>query len=300
MESTGEAMSNGQAELDQIRSVLFGEHANELDALRATHEAQLRELHTRIEALEQQLNERPKRTTIVGEVITDAIEERQPTEVGTAIKPSVEHAIGASIRDDSSVLAEALYPVLGPAVRKMVANMLTPESLKDGHTFRVEQLLLIERQTGLVLAASALDERKLEDADVVSGMMDAIRRFVQEAFDADDHDGLRDLRVGDTSVLVEWGPQAVLAAVVTGIPDEQFRTEAAVALEGIHRDYRTQLMTFSGDIEPFAAASEDLSNFHGSTESRTNPSKFEAFLPMIATLIVIIVAISLIVWYVNQ
>jgi len=204
-------MSNGQAELDQLRDVLVGEHMRELSAVRMNHEAKLNELRARIESLESALAEKPQRQAFVGEVVTDAIEERPPTEVGSAIKPGVEHAIGASIRDDSSILAEALYPVLGPAVRKMVANMLTPESLKDGHAFRAEQLLLIERQTGLVLAASALDERKLEDADIVSGMMDAIRRFVQEAFDADDHDGLRDLRVGDISVLVEWGPRAVLS-----------------------------------------------------------------------------------------
>lgn len=293
-------MSNGQAELDQIRDVLFGQHADELSALRATHKAQLDELQARIASLEAVLNEKPQRTAFVDDVLPEVIESRGATNFGTTIKPSVEHAIGASARDDSSVLAEALYPVLGPAVRKMVASMLTPESLKDGHTFRAEQLLLIERQTGLVLAASALDERKLEDADVVSGMMDAIRRFVQEAFDADDHDGLRDLRVGDISVLVEWGPQAVLAAVVTGVPDEQFRNEAAVTLEEIHRDFAGELTSFSGDIEPFAPASDRLSNFHVTTESRTNTSKLLAFMPMIAGIIMVIVIIALIIWYVTQ
>ncbi len=269
----------------------------EVASLRANHEAKLSELRSRIDSLEAAL---AQRRTFVGEVLTDAIEEQPVIEVGSAIKPGVEHAIGASARDDSSILAEALYPVLGPAVRKMVANMLTPESLKEGRTFRAEQLLLIERQTGLVLAASALDERSLEDADVVSGMMDAIRRFVQEAFDADDHDGLRDLRVGDISVLVEWGPKAVLAAVVTGVPDEQFRNEAAFTLEEIHRDYSTELNSFNGEIEPFAPASERLSNFHGSTESRTNVSKLEAFLPIIATLVVVAIIIALIVWAISR
>lgn len=293
-------MSNGQAELDQIRDVLVGEHMRELASLRANHEAKLSELRSRIDTLEAALAQRPQRQAFVGDVLTDAIEEQPVIKVGSAIKPGVEHAIGASARDDSSVLAEALYPVLGPAVRKMVANMLTPESLKDGHAFRAEQLLLIERQTGLILAASALDERALEDADVVSGMMDAIRRFVQEAFDADDHDGLRDLRVGDISVLVEWGPKAVLAAVVNGVPDEQFRNEAALTLEEIHRDYSNELNSFSGDIEPFAPASERLSNFHGNTESRTNVSKLQALLPILAALIVVAIIIASIVWALSR
>lgn len=293
-------MSSGQAELDQLRDVLVGDHARELMALRQEHQAKLNEMQSRIEWLEGAVAEKKHRQAFVVEVLTDAIEARPHTEVGAAIKPGVEHAIGTSARDDSSILAEALYPVLGPAVRKMVANMLTPESLKDGHAFRAEQLLLIERQTGLVLAASALDERKLEDADVVSGMMDAIRRFVQEAFDADDHDGLRDLRVGDISVLIEWGPRAVLAAVVTGVPDDQFRTEAAVTLEEIHRDYGTELDQFSGDIEPFGPASDRLSNFHDNTESRTNVSKLRAFLPMILVAIAVVVIVGLVIWALNR
>jgi len=108
----------------------------------------------------------------------------------------------------------------------------------------------------------------LEDADVISGMIDAIRRFVQEAFDADDHDGLRDLRVGDTSVLVEWGPQCVLASVVRGVPDDQFRDRTAELLERLHLQYAPDLDTFSGDLAPFESASLDLSSLHGDTVER--------------------------------
>jgi len=295
-------MGNGQAELDQIRAVLIGDHARELDALRTSHASQIQALRARIEELEAALDGQRNRSELVGDVLPAAVRiDRPKGELGQALQPDVEYAIGSSARNDSSVLAEALYPVLGPAVRKMVANMLTPESLRDGRTFQVEQLLLIERETGLVLAASALDESKLEDADVISGMMDAIRRFVQEAFDADDHDGLRDLRVGDTSVLVEWGPRAVLASVVTGVPDEEFRVQSAITLEAIHRDYEQPLANFSGDLAPFTGASEQLSSFQGETISRTSTSKVKAFLPIIAVVVLVVIAIvALIVWLNNR
>jgi len=294
-------MGNDQAELDQIRAVLIGDHLKEIESLRTSHAGQLQALRARIEELEATLDGPKNRSALVGGVLSDAVRVDRPRgELGRALQPDVEHAIGSSARDDSSVLAEALYPVLGPAVRKMVANMLTPESLKEGRTFRVEQLLLIERQTGLVLAASALDEEKLEDADVISGMMDAIRRFVQEAFDADDHDGLRDLRVGDTSVIVEWGPRAVLAAVVTGVPDEEFRQRSAITLEEIHRIYEQPLANFSGDLAPFADASNQLSNFHGETVTRTSTSKLAAFLPMIVIAILIIAGVIALVYWLNN
>lgn len=291
-------MSSGQAEIDQLREVLIGDHLNQLASLRANHANQIEALHERIAALEATIRTDQQRSTLVGEVLTNAVRFDRPTgELGEALQPDVEHAISTSARGDSAVLAEALYPVLGPAIRKMVANMLTPDSLREGRTFTVEQLMLIERETGLVLAASALDESKLENADVVSGMMDAIRRFVQEAFDADDHDGLRDLRVGDTSVIVEWGPRAVLAAVVSGVPDEEFRVQSAVTLENIHRDFEDDLQSFSGDLSPFAGANEQLANFHGATEARSSSRKMVAFLAAIFVLIIIAV---IVVWALNR
>ncbi len=291
-------MSKGQAELEQIRAVLFGDRLVDIDALRAAHELQLNELRQRIVSLEALLEVKEQRTAFVTDSLPEAVgRSRSNNEFQDAFRPNVEDSIKNSARDDSAILAEALYPVLGPAVRKMVANMLTPESLKEGRTFQVEQLLLIERETGLVLAASATDEEKLEDADVVSGMMDAIRRFVQEAFDAEDHDGLRDLRVGDITVLVEWGPRAVLASVVRGVHDEEFREQSAVTLEHLHRVYAHELDHFSGDLEPFAGANAELSTFHGKTAARTNPSKLKALLPTILVVLVLIVAIVALVYW---
>lgn len=293
--------SHGKAELDQIRDVLFRGREAELDELRTTHLKEVSALNDRIAALERAIEIKNERSELVSEVLPEAVTLERTGKLDAALQPKIETAIKTSIREDSAVLAEALYPVLGPAVRKMVANMLTPESMKEGRTFQVEQLLLIERQTGLVLAASALDESKLEDADVISGMMDAIRRFVQEAFDADDHDGLRDLRVGDTSVLVEWGPRAVLASVVRGVPDEQYREESAVTLEILHRQYGDELEQFSGDLEPFVSVNEDLSGLHGKTVARTQTSKLEAFLPLIALAIAVVLIVAVIVvWLTNR
>ena len=228
-------MQNGESELEEIRTVLFGDHIAELELLRAEHAGQLAELHERIADLESAIYDRGRRTELVSEVLPDAVStQRKSPLFQPALKPEVEQSILLSSRDDSTVLAEALYPVIGPAVRRMVAAMFTIDRRNAGQTFLIEQMLLIERQTGLVVAASATEQEMLEDADVISGMIDAIRRFVQDAFDADDHDGLRDLRVGDTSVLVEWGPQLVLASVVRGVPDEKFSDRSAELLEHLH------------------------------------------------------------------
>jgi len=233
---TAEAVSS---ELAEVQRLLGGDQR-----------AELIELRQRVEDLEALLIARDSRAGAVGEVLVESVSGSRSTELGAALTPSVEEAVNLSARTDSTVLAEALYPVMGPAMRKMIAAMFTPSSASSG-AFRVQQLLLIERESGVLLAASAEDEEDLEDSDVVSGMLDAIRLFVQEAFDTPDHDGLQDLRVGDTSVLVEWGPEAVLASVVRGVPTDDYRRAAAITLEDIHREYGSELENFDGRIDVF-------------------------------------------------
>ena len=49
--------------------------------------------------------------------------------------------------------------------------------------YRVEQVFLIHRETGLLLQhVSAGPRRASQDADMVSGMLTAIRDFVQDSF----------------------------------------------------------------------------------------------------------------------
>lgn len=298
-------MPNGEAELEEIRTVLFGDHMADLELLRAEHAGQLAEMQARIAELEAAVYDHGRRSELVSEVLADAVSgQKALAAFQPALKPEVEQAILTSSRDDSSVLAEALYPVIGPAVRKMITNMFTIDGRNAGQTFLIEQMLLIDRQTGLVLAASATEQEMLEDADVISGMIDAIRRFVQEAFDADDHDGLRDLRVGDTSVLVEWGPKCVLASVVRGVPDDQFRERVAALLERIHLSHAPELEHFSGDIEPFESASLELSTLHVDTSDRVTPSsplqEARGALTRILAFILFVVLIVLLMWGFTQ
>ncbi len=246
-------------ELDQLRHILLGDAQTEIIELRE-RVSELEAIAARVSELESALAYE-NRATATGEILVDSVaaNRRAEGELGSALRNEIELAVSESARTDSTVLADALYPVMGPAMRKMIANIFSFDQSKAGKTFKVQQVLLIERSSGLMLAATAHDESHLDDADVVSGMLDAIRRFVQDAFNTEDHDGLQDLRVGDTSVLVEWGPDAVLASVIRGIPTDAYRTRAAQTLELIHSDRAEDFETFNGDVTPFNACSDDLS-----------------------------------------
>jgi OOP family OmpA-OmpF porin len=93
------------------------------------------------------------------------------------------------------------------------------ESLKTGKPFsevvmlntlvyRVEQLFLIHRQTGLVLSHLVGEDVASQDADMVSAMLTAIQDFVRDCFAGGQEGDLDAMQMGDYTLLVEQSPYA--------------------------------------------------------------------------------------------
>lgn len=257
----------GSREIEELRSVLLAPDRELVEEQRSQIEA----LRERIDELEQrilvQIDEAVTPQS-VDEVLVPAISNSsRPTgEIGEALEPEMRHAFHIAARTSRDEMAEAIYPLVGPAVRKMVASMFSLDRENTGRSFRVEQILLIDRETGLMIASTATEQRALEDADVVSGMLDAVCSFVQDAFEAPAGEGLEDLRVGDLSVLVENGPRAALASVVRGAPTPEYRDSAAQLLEDVHCDYAVQLATFDGSVERFEGLPDVLGKLHSDSQ----------------------------------
>src|SRR5262249_28242743 len=141
----------------------------------------------------------------------------------------------------------SLFPVIGPAIRKAIAETLQRllqavkqavehsltlrglrrrwEALRTGRTFaevvlrhtlivRVEQVLLIHRETGLLLHHVYAPNILVEDGDQVSSMLTAIQHFMEDCFRVGREETVRALQVGDLTVWLETAPHAMLAAVI--------------------------------------------------------------------------------------
>lgn len=89
---------------------------------------------------------------------------------------------------------------------------------------------------------------------MVSGMLTAIQDFVRDSFTTRQGEQLEALQVGDLTVWIEQGPQAILAGVIRGNAPQQLREVFQETLERIHLQYGTALNKFSGDAAPFAGA----------------------------------------------
>ena len=241
----------------------------------------------RLERLQQRVDNPPKlQPGDVARVLPEAVAQRsiRDQKLALALEPITESAIRASIRKNRQVMVDALFPVMGPAIRKAIAaalqgmiqnfNQILEQSLSLRglkwrlealrtrrsfaevallHTllYQVEQVFLIHRRTGIVLQHTLARNSDSQDPDLVSGMLTAIRDFVQDSFGAAKEDALDTLRVGERSVWIEQGPHALLAAAIRGNPPTELRTMLAEALDEIHLRKDAELGGFSGDTAPF-------------------------------------------------
>jgi OOP family OmpA-OmpF porin len=275
-----------------------------------------------IAALRDRVEDRAQRIRDVGDVLPEAAALRgDDAALSRALAPAVEEALIASVRANPATLADVLFPVMGPAIRKSLAQFIASmlegmnrtleqsvslqgllwrwEAFRTGKSFaevvllhtlvyRTEQIFLIHRTTGLPLLHVAASEVRdaVQDADMVSGMLTAIRDFVQDAFKGDKTESLDRLRVGDLEVWVEQGPQAVLAAVIRGTAPKDLHIEFQEVLERVHVRFGRLLDTFDGDTSPFATAQPDLESCLR-TGYRTQPRR-RRMSPALATVLIVL------------
>ena len=232
----------------------------------------------------------------LGKVLPAAIIEaqrRQPQLLTSSVVTTVERAIHASIRRDSHVLSDSLFPVIGPSTRKSISAAIGSlvqslnqtleyslswqsvkwriEARRTGKTFaevvllrtlvyQVEQVFLIHGETGLVLQHLAAETAAAADPDLVSAMLTAIQDFVKDSFSVQTNDSLGVLEVGELSVWIEEGPHATLACVIRGTAPNTLHTKMQAAQEKIHRLFDSALRSFDGDPRAFEASKRYLEN----------------------------------------
>ena len=195
-----------------------------------------------------------------------------------ALTPTVELAIRQSVRRDPQPLADAIFPVIGPAIRRAIAAAIDGliesmnraaelafsltalrwriEAWRTGRSFgavviahrlryNVEQIFLIQRDSGLLLAHVSRTESVAPD--IVSGMLTAIQEFVRESFSLGSGESLRTLHAGELTVLLEQGPTALLAAVIRGYAPQAAAVRIQELNESVHLDYGESLAQSDGD-----------------------------------------------------
>ena len=251
--------SDALNEAEQIRALLLAPEREKISTLQG-----------QIRSLQNQLNDHDTRAHDTSQVLVDAItiKQKRDESLGDALKPLIEEQFQISTRENPNVMAEALFPVLGPALRKMIVNMLTPDSNSVQRGFKFEQLFVIDNETGIPLCHTSAKNVYSQDADMVSGMLSAIQSFVQDAFSTQEFDNLNTLQVGELSVWIEWGPSVVLAVVIRGAAPKSSREALQELNELIHSKYKVELTEYNGDNAIFEPLKPTLQAFLSNHDSR--------------------------------
>jgi outer membrane protein OmpA-like peptidoglycan-associated protein len=261
------------------------------DLLIAPERASLNDLRRRLDTPEVRVQE-------MARCLPDAIDlcNSDNERMGRSLQPTIEQALKQSVRRNPRQIVDAIFPVMGPAIRRAIVSTLMGmlqsfnkiidhtftlkgikwriEALTSGRSFaevvllhtliyQVEQVYLIHRSTGLVLTHVVPPDAISQDPDLISSMLTAIVDFVRDsfadAFASHGEESLNTLRMGaDHSIWIEQSPQISMAAVIRGTPPVVLRTQMREILEHLQITYAGRIDRFDGDTQGFADLRQHL------------------------------------------
>ena len=162
----------------------------------------------RIETIEHTVNEQEKLSEKVKPIILKQLDEFI-TEIPTTLGPTITATLKEEIQKNRDGIVDALYPILGKMIKKYISQEIKLLSekinkqlsakrwttkfkswftgvkeeeiiLSETSSACIEQVLLIERGSGIL--AASYSKTETIDKDMISGMLTAIKGFVEDAF----------------------------------------------------------------------------------------------------------------------
>ena len=237
-----------------------------------------------IRELEKESQDPERQRRRIADALPDSLNEAyrdSPRELTRSLEMPVSECIEGSVKRNPAFFADILYPVMGPAIRRSIAQTMRElvqhinqtlehsltikglkwraEAARSGipfaeivlrHTlrYRVEEAFLIQSGSGLLIQHVRQQQTHTTDADAVSAMLTAIRDFAHHTLDTADEDArLETVDVGDHTRWLIHGPRAYLACAIRGVPPVGLRDELAGVVEEIHRRHAGLLQDFDGD-----------------------------------------------------
>jgi OOP family OmpA-OmpF porin len=293
---TSEGLTSLDEDLTQLRSLLLAPEQTQLDEIR------------------ERLDNRVVQSGDVSQVLPEAFALRgdNDQQLSTVLAPYVESGFVASVRKSPRTIVDAIAPIIGPAIRMAIARALQSmtqslnyslnvslstrglrwrlEAWRTGRPFaeivllhtlryRVEQVFLIHRETGLLLHHVATDDAVVQDQHVVSGMLTAIQAYARDSFGASQEQTLDHFQVGEWTVWIEQGSNAYLAGVIRGTPPTTLRENFRDALDQVHAQHAHALTDFDGNPALFKATQAYLETcLHAHVESPSQHGPFKMWI----------------------
>ena len=297
-------------DLEELKTLLFGAEKQALDSI--TERVQ-----------------RPEtRAADVADVLPEAIHmsQRRGSDLAASLREPVGECLRESFHKEPKEYADALYPVMGPAIRKSIVSALRAFAQQINETieqslsarglkwrfeawragvpfgdyvvqrtllYRIEQAYLISRDNGLLISHVHHEASRIKDSDAVSAMFTAIQDFIKESFSPDRSGRLETADMGDFTLWAVHGPHALLVCVIRGVPPRSLRGDLSAILERIHFRYGDNIRDYAGDTATMAGVEEQLADCLNFQAMQTrDESKRRRFAPLVVIGLLIAAAVG--------
>jgi len=216
--------------------------------------------------------------------------------IASSLSPVIRDGVTAEIQENPEEFAEILAPIMGPAIRASILNALndrmesidailqqsfTPaglkwrvESLISGRKFsdivlshtllyKIEDIFLIYKKDSTLLASASNNLTRAGSSDLISAMLSGISDFATDSFGVDENSKFSTFRVGELSVIVFDGTDAMLAVSHKGSINSEARIDFENFLDVLHVEYKEELENYKGDTSSFLSINPLLKRMLG-------------------------------------
>lgn len=268
------------------------------------------------------------RAVDLAEVLPAAIRSARAKALREALDPVFEKSLQNSVQKRPKVFADVIYPVMGPSIRSSIAasikqfaenlNQIVEKSVSlrairwrieakvTGKSFseilltksllyRVEQVFLIHRKSGLLLQHVVAEASVLKDADMISGMLTAVQDFFSDSFTTSGQD-LETLDSGAFKLWIQYGPKALVVGAVSGTAPAELKNVFRNAVDQIHENLYAALDSFRQDDLSVFETARPMLEVCLLGQSATG-KKRQPVLPWLVAAGMIVLAAAGLIWY---
>ncbi len=250
-------------------------------------------------------------------------------QLAKSLEPIIEPLINRHITNNPKSISDALFPFLGPMIRKSISETFRKmleslnntlenqfslkrlkwrfEALTSSHSyaeivmlrglpFKVKQVFLIHKKTGLLIQEASADSEKTDSSDMISSMLMAVQDFIKDSFSdsVNTDDTVEAIRLNNLNVWIENSPYAILAVIFEGTPPEGIRNTFKENLEKIHLNFITELKNFNGEVFEFPLIQTSLEKCLIEQKKETSYKKLIIIASCIAILLIILIVFNVI------
>lgn len=226
-----------------------------------------------------------------------------PDAIATTLGPQMGEAIKNQIKVEQNAMVDALYPVIGRTISKYMVELVKSinekvESafsfegikrkiraqlqgvseaeliLQEAINYEVQAVFLIHKTSGLVIRELHPSLELRLEADMLAGLLTAIRSFVNECIvQQGEVSELNQIEYDASTIVLEVAGYCYIAAVIRGSPSKRYMQKLRKTLGKIVLKYGKLIAAYNGDPAMIPNSIEPLLEKLTRTEAQEKASK---------------------------